>query len=55
MGEYTREFKVTIYRDTNKDTHQTVHLSPRSAILAICKYLDDDQAESIRAILGDDE
>lgn len=39
MAEYTREFKVKVYRDTNKDTHEHEFDNALDAIVALADQL----------------
>lgn len=48
MGqEYTREFKVTIYRDTNKATHEEEYTDKVEAAKALIDMMDVDELAQI--------
>lgn len=52
MAEYTREMKITVVRDTNKDTYTTEYTEAVSAIVALAHQLrgNEEALIAIRAI-----
>ena len=54
MGyEYTREFRVTIYRDTNKNTYEEKHENAVDAVLALLPMLSEDEFAQVAQAMED--